>query len=96
MIKPKTVKQKKADQEQKEKAAAKLFKRAETLRQDMWDNEFNASWVLNRTYTRLFDAVRSYEAARERAKHTHTYSEWETDRHAEKYGVSTAIETYKE
>ena len=96
MIKPKTVKQKKADQEQKEKAAAKLFKRAEALRRDMWDADFQASWVLNRTYTRLFNAVRSYETARERANHTHTYSDWETDRHAEKYGVSTAIETYKE
>ena len=96
MIKKKTLKHKKGDQEQKEKAAAKLFKRAEALRRDMWDSDFNASWVLNRTYTRLFDAVRSYETANERFKHTHTYSDWETDRHAEKYGVSTAIETYKD
>jgi len=96
MIKKKTLKQKKADQKQKEKATAKLFKRAKDLRRDMWDSEFNAQWVHIRSFTRLFSAVRSYEIARDRANETHVYSDWETDRHAEKYGVSTAIETYQD
>jgi len=96
MIKKKTLKQKKADQKQKEKATAKLFKRAKDLRRDMWDSEFNAQWVHIRSFTRLFSAVRSYEIARDRANETHVYSDWDIDQHGKNYDKATSLRVYKD
>ncbi|BAQ90755.1 hypothetical protein [uncultured Mediterranean phage uvMED] len=75
-IKKKTKAQKDQDVQHLEKMQLKLFNAARNLEREVWELQFDLSWIRLKDLTDLFNSIRKVNYALERVQAKNIYSDW--------------------
>ena len=75
-IKKKTKAQKDQDVQHLAKMQLKLFNAARNFEREVWELQFDLSWVRLKDITDLFNSIRKVNYALERVKAENIYSDW--------------------
>ena len=95
MIKPKTKKQKDQDKKSVQKAAFKCANELKNFMRDMYDYEYDVSWLRIGRINKMIDAAQEFDGMKEREKEEHTFTSYEEDNKHEHWQNSTHIDRYK-
>ena len=95
MIKPKTKKQKKHDQDNITESAKKCAEVCREFGQELYDSEFNIEWIRLGIISKMLETSNEYAVQVRRSNETHTFNSYEEDNKHELWDKSSSITIYE-